>query len=162
MAVECKAMISQDGKYRVLLQRKWEEGILLPFIMLNPSTVDAVSDDPTIRRCMRFAQREGFAGIVVVNLFSYRATNPKELWTVEDPEGPDNAAVLNGMIGMSAQINCPIVCAWGANKTEGRATAFRNNALMAGARLMCLGRTKKNEPRHPLYVPISAQFMSWP
>lgn len=162
MAVECKALISEDGKYRVLLQRKWAEGILLPFVMLNPSTADAVQDDPTIRRCQGFAKREGFTGIVVTNLFSYRTTAPKKLWEVEDPEGPSNQKILEGMINMAVQINCPIVCAWGANKTGGRAIAFRDMALMEGARLVCLGKTKAGHPRHPLYTPNGAKLMSWP
>ena len=74
------AEISPCGLYRYSLTRKWEawKGTV-NFIMLNPSTADAQEDDPTIRRCIGFAKAWGYGGIVVTNLFAYRATNPKEL-----------------------------------------------------------------------------------
>ena len=49
------------------------------FIMLNPSTADDEFDDATIRRCVGFAKRWGFHGLVVTNLFAYRATKPSDL-----------------------------------------------------------------------------------
>ena len=54
------AIISACGQYRYHLWRRWDE--LLPtmvWVMLNPSTADATEDDPTIRRCIGFAKREG-------------------------------------------------------------------------------------------------------
>lgn len=47
--------------------------------MLNPSTADAEIDDPTITRCIGFAKSWGFGGLMVGNLWAYRATDPKEL-----------------------------------------------------------------------------------
>ena len=45
------AIISECGTYRYLLQRFWDARLeSLNFIMLNPSTADAMKDDPTIRR----------------------------------------------------------------------------------------------------------------
>ena len=58
--------------------------------MLNPSTADETDDDPTIRRCIEFAKRDGYGGIHVVNLFAIRATDPKELWNFLDPIGLEN------------------------------------------------------------------------
>lgn len=46
------------------------------FIMLTPSTADADTDDPTIRRCIGFAKSSGFGGLYVGNLFAYRSTQP--------------------------------------------------------------------------------------
>lgn len=84
------AFISECNLYRYWLTREWGEGgNLMAFVMLNPSTADANIDDPTIRRCVGFAKREGRNGIVVVNLFAGRATDPDEMFKMRDPVGPD-------------------------------------------------------------------------
>lgn len=78
--IEKGAEISECGKYRYRLWRKWDNSKpLVLFIMLNPSTADGADDDPTIRRCIGFARSWCYGGILVGNIFPYRATNPKEL-----------------------------------------------------------------------------------
>lgn len=66
----CSAVIRDDGVYRYSLTRAWgdtNDFKTLVFCMLNPSTADAEKDDPTIRRCVGFANREGYNKILVVN-----------------------------------------------------------------------------------------------
>ena len=70
------AILSDDGRYRYLLERQWDERPRMAWCMLNPSTADANIDDQTIKRCIGFAKREGFGGIIVVNLMAFRATSP--------------------------------------------------------------------------------------
>ena len=149
------AIFSDCRKYRYCLTRAWST-ILPPykpgyvnFIMLNPSTADDQKDDPTIRRCMGFTRRWGFAGLHVTNLFGLRATDPKELRRTEDPHGPRNQVILATL----AQTSSLVVCAWGNGGElgdEGRTTA--EYLREAGVRLNCLGRTATGQPRHPLYV----------
>lgn len=87
------AVISDDGLYRYLLERHWDDTTSsCTFVMLNPSTADALVDDPTIRRCVGFAKSFGCGSLRVVNLYAYRATKPAELWTVDDPVGPANGS----------------------------------------------------------------------
>lgn len=74
---EQSATISECGRYRYRLTRRFADGPCATFVMLNPSTADETIDDPTIRRCRNFAIREGCGGLVVVNLFAYRATDPR-------------------------------------------------------------------------------------
>jgi hypothetical protein len=121
--------------------------------MLNPSTADANIDDPTIRRCMSFARREGAGGIIVVNLYGLRATDPAELLKTKDPFGPDNRANIKGL-GMDAVANCmPVVCAWGVGGWVKSADRDAVHLLKStGARLVCLGTTKAGHPKHPLYI----------
>ncbi len=74
------ATISSCGKYRFRLWRIWDESKpCVYFMMHNPSIADAMIDDPTIRRCIGFAKSWEYGGIYVGNLYSYRATDPKEL-----------------------------------------------------------------------------------
>ena len=146
------ALISECGKYRYWLKRKSElvhpEKDAALFVMLNPSTADSELDDPTIRRCKGFAKSWGCNGLVVANLYAYRATKPTELWTTEDNIGPDN----NEWLQMLAVEYDDIVCAWGANAKPERVKEFCLIAKSAGARLWCLGMTKNGSPRHPLYI----------
>lgn len=60
------------------------------FIGLNPSTADDKIDDPTIRRCINFAQSWGYGGLCVTNLFAFRATLPSNMKSAKDPIGPEN------------------------------------------------------------------------
>lgn len=89
------ATISPCQKYRYALGRCWDHaGKRVVFAMLNPSVADATADDPTIRRCIRFARKWGYGSLEVVNLFAWRATDPKELRIAADPIGLDNDAEI--------------------------------------------------------------------
>ena len=86
------AIISDCQKYRYALWRNWDlSKDKVMFIGLNPSTADHIEDDPTIRRCIGFAKSWGYGGLYMMNLFSYRTSNPSKLKNVKDPIGnPDN------------------------------------------------------------------------
>ena len=147
------AVISACGSYRYQLTRVWETKAVLPFVMLNPSTADAELDDPTIRRCIGFARREGAGGIMVVNLYGLRATNPAELRKVKDPFGPENRANIQFAGAMAAANQMPIVCAWGTGGWVKSADRDAMHLLKhTGAKLVCLGTTKAGHPKHPLYI----------
>ena len=73
------AHISPCGLYRYDLWREWSTEPKLAYVMLNPSTADALKDDKTIEACCRFAKRDGYGGIVVRNLFAFRTPSPKVL-----------------------------------------------------------------------------------
>lgn len=153
-------------QYRYTLYRRWateRELYSLPIVMLNPSTADEQKDDPTIRRCIDFATREGFGGIHVTNLFAARATNPDELREFLDPEGPDNAAALRGVAQAAAQYGVPILCAWGAHPMAAARQPVVLDILGSFmASTVCLGTTVGGYPRHPLYVKGDQPFVSFP
>lgn len=152
------ARISPCGTYRYRLTRTWSDAAPLAFIMLNPSTADADIDDPTIRRCMGFAQREKAGGIVVVNLYALRSTNPEVLWTHPDPIGPDNMCALYDV----SMMRIPIVCAWGNNARNAWSYGVTETFAMFSDRIVCLGKTANGSPRHPLYVRADAPLISFP
>lgn len=76
---------------------------------------DAERDDATIRRCIGFSRRWGFGGIVVVNLFAYRATDPARLYdlSLEEAVGPENDAQV---LAVCEQYET-IIAAWGEHGT---------------------------------------------
>lgn len=146
------AVISECGNYRYVLERRWASERALDIIMLNPSTADADVDDPTIRRCISFAKREGFGGIKVMNLFAYRATSPADMLAQASPYGPDNDRYLTEMLVAAARAKAPVLAAWGAHGVHGTAKRVQTLAKHYGAQLVCLGKTNGGHPRHPLYV----------
>jgi len=139
------ALISKDGLYRYWLTRIWRPvGPLVIFIGLNPSTADAEKDDPTIRRCINFAKDWKYRGLVMVNLFAFRATDPEEMKRAADPVGPENDGYIKLMCASKTT-----VCCWG---THGH---YRNRdnevlALVEDPKMMAL--SKYGFPRHPLYL----------
>lgn len=150
------AVISDCGKYRYLLKRKincpvrWVKKCV--FVMLNPSTADAEKDDPTIRRCISFAERESCSELSVVNLFGLRATDPMELSRHDDPIGPENYRHLILELE-SAQL---AIAAWGSHKMADCSLA-RELSKLEGFK--CLGKTKHGKPRHPLYVRADVEMV---
>ncbi len=153
------ALISADGLYRYWLSRDWFGGQgRTAFVMLNPSTADASQDDPTIRRCIGFAKRLGRAGLIVVNLFAARSTDPDMLGIFDDPVGPEN----DQHIAKAAQQAEEVICGWGAHSAA-RQRARNVQAIIraAGRYPMCLGVTKDNAPRHPLYLRSDARPIVW-
>lgn len=141
--------------YRYTLSRSWTFGSgLVVFIMLNPSTADDTVDDPTIRRCVRFAQSWGFARLEVVNLFAARATNPSALRDKPDPVGGLNDWYIWDCSRRAGQI----VAAWGAMGGYLDRAAYVMKAILHNHELFCLGTTALGHPRHPLYVQASKQL----
>jgi len=145
------ARISPCGRYRYELRREWSMSVekrFCMFVMLNPSTADAMQDDPTIRRCIAFAKAWGYDALTVGNLYAYRATDPSELWTVDDPVGPENDERLAIMASYASRI----VAAWGANARPERANQA-SLVLERYGRIHGLKMTKSGNPSHPLYLP---------
>ncbi len=155
-----RCVFSPCRTYRYLLTRSWGELFQVPrrlvmFIGLNPSTADEEQDDPTIRRCIGFAKDWGFAGLVMGNLFAFRATDPRDMLAAEDPVGPENDQhLLEASLVVSL-----VVAAWGvrgAHRGRGDEVAGLIPDLSA------LGLTKDGHPRHPLYLPRTQPLCDWP
>lgn len=149
------ATMSACGRYRYSLERRIPgvTGPNLAWLMLNPSIADASKDDPTIRKVMGFTRRAGYGVALVVNLFAWRATKPRDVKAnLLDAEGPFNCAAIMG----AAELSDAVVCAWGAARwawpqarrvLEWLAEHPRERPI----RLLCLGTTRRGgNPLHPL------------
>ncbi|MEM1155117.1 MAG: DUF1643 domain-containing protein [Pseudomonadota bacterium] len=153
------ALISQCGQYRYWLTRQWEEvgehGRFVSFVGLNPSTADADVDDPTIRRCVGFAKQWGFAGLVMLNLYAFRATKPADMKAADDPAGPGSLGYI--MNAFSSKALTDVVLCWGNHAEKKRGDIMIDLAHNYGLRVWHLGLTKSGNPRHPLYLPKDTQ-----
>jgi len=78
--VSSGAVMSACRKYRYRLWRIWDDSKpKVLWIMLNPSMADENENDATIKKIIRFSKSWGYGGIYVGNMFSFRATDPKQL-----------------------------------------------------------------------------------
>ena len=130
MLMRKHAIISKCEKYRYKLTRTWDEdkGKVL-FIMLNPSTANHIENDLTTIRCMNFAKKWGYGGLMIGNIYPFRAKRPKDLrrWLRQDRDSNYKTGLgitfardenKNHVKEMAEQADI-IVCAWGCNYKEG-------------------------------------------
>ena len=145
------AKISACENYRYWLGRMWDGNKqFIGYIGLNPSTADAMKDDPTIRRCIGFARDLGYGGIYMLNVFALRSTNPKALSAHPDPVGFENDETLDYMATKCQRI---IAC-WGSYPLA----RSRAGLICRGRVLECFGVNADGQPKHPLYLPKTAQL----
>jgi len=143
------ASFSPCRKWRYDLWRIWDPSLQrVAFIGLNPSTADETANDPTVTRCINYAKTWGYGGMHMLNIFGYRATDPKDMKSVEDPVGIGNTGVVTA-IARECEL---IICAWGTHGGyRGRGKSMYH-MLRSMKDIHCLGTTKDGHPKHPLYL----------
>jgi len=166
------AELSTCGRYRYRLTRWWSAPGKSPtnpmgFVGLNPSTADSSLDDATIRTLVRLAVREGYSGLLVVNLFALRATNPEELYAHPDPvceptaQGRDVMAESLSNMTSTCQL---VVLGWGTRGTYLDRQIDADHMIRGWfpGHVRVLGWTKNGQPRHPLYMRNDAPLIPLP
>lgn len=160
------AAFSPDRRWRWWLERRWDGKPLgTPgygaVIGMNPSTADIDVDDPTVAGCMwRARYRWGLPGLVMLNAFSYRATDKKRLLEVEDPVGEETDATILHYARTAALV----VAAWGQppKPLMARGAAIARMLAEAGVRMVCFGVNGDGSPKHPLYQRRDAELVPYP
>jgi hypothetical protein len=150
------AKFSEDRAYRYTLDIVWDDTkALCQFIGLNPSTADEVKDDPTVRRCKDFCNRWGYGGLVMTNLFAFRATEPEDMKAHAQPigeviAGSDNFRQVNDEHLVHTSQRCDLViAAWG---NDGTFLDRASQVIRLIPNMKHLGLTKSGQPKHPLYL----------
>ena len=158
--VRSEATFSPCERYRYSLLREWNAALpSVLFVMMNPSEADLNFNDPTVARCMSYAERWGYGRLYVGNVFAYRATDSATLFGVSDPVGPENLAAILDMAARSDRT----VIAHGnlAGKLQRHATAVYEALDSAGVVLHYLRLTMDGTPRHPLYLDGKLEPVAW-
>ena len=160
---DCGAVFSPCQRHRYTLWRTWDaDKPPLIFVMLNPSTADETKNDPTVERCERRARRLGYGGVLVLNAYALRSTDPKGLKQVADPVGPANFELISQAVGAS---DGQVVVAWGTHINDCDKGHERRVAkvlrLSTDKPLLCLGTTKTGHPKHPLYIRNDQPLVRW-
>ena len=156
---DSEAVYSACETYRYSLTRAWEpEGKRLLYIMLNPSKATELANDPTIERCERRARALGYGGFRACNLFALRETDPAKLRRHEAPEGPRNVDQIREALDWADDV----LCAWGVHGVHrDQNDVIRDVLRDSSSPILVLGLTKEGHPRHPLYMPYSAEPVPW-
>jgi hypothetical protein len=150
-----------DDCYRYRLIRTWDK--TKPhamFIMMNPSTADAMVDDRSVAKCGRFARTWGYGGIYVGNTFAYRATYKKDLRGVEDPIGPENDKHLIAMAKRAEKV----IFAYGqpGHRTlRDEGPRLVKMLIDKGVKPHVLKLSNDGTPCHPLYLRKTLNPVLW-
>jgi hypothetical protein len=151
------AVFSRCRRYRYSLHRTWDAGDdrYVNFIGLNPSTADEDLDDPTIKKCMKFALSWGYGGIVMTNIFAWRDTSPAEMKKAVEPIGEVNDRCLIS-IARDASL---VIAAWSQHGSfKNRSQDVRKLLNNFPLHILKMGAS---EPWHPLYLKDSTQPIIW-
>lgn len=164
------AVFSEDRTRRYLLVRDWSTplGALVTeaedwrrracgtnnpranFIMLNPSDAGEVEDDPTIRKCVGFSKRWGFASMSVTNLIPIVSSDP---WKLPPWRGFDLKNVEH-ILAAAEEANT-VVVAWGSQPPGLERLLAISEYIQACHNLSdrfplyCIGTTARGRPLHP-------------
>ena len=154
------ATFSPCRQYRYALWRTWEpDRAPCMFLMLNPSTADAIDNDPTVESCLRRSLKMGFGGLLVCNIFAYRSTDPEKLYEVEDPVGPENDRIILARARAAGMV----ICGWGTHGAlHGRGNEVLQLLREAGVKPHALRINADGSPQHPLYVGYEIQPVPMP
>lgn len=162
-----ETLFNEDRTHRFTLWREFDCGLsgeslvkdgntfkpgYVQFIGLNPSTADEKLDDPTIRRCIGYVRAWGYGALCMTNLFSFRATDPKDMLAHDEPI---EMAIRNAQeVEKIAEGAALIICAWGtlgSHKT--RAAKFIKHLRdVRKFTIYHLGLNGDGSPKHPLYL----------
>lgn len=163
------AIISPCGLYRYRLEREVQaEGKVFAFFGINPSTADANQDDATVRKWRGFTQRNGGRRFIVGNVFSYRATDVRELaaLTVDVASGPDQ---LKHIMSIISDADVLVPCWGNSAKVPAQhrdvAASLLNVLLSVGRDLgkpvLNFGLTASGDPKHPLMLGYDTPLIPW-
>lgn len=152
---------AEDGQslYRYLLWRLYDETKpLLAVLMLNPSKATHEMGDRTVDGLLRRAKRRGYGGILIMNCFAFRATEPADMKRAKDPIGPAN----DDVIGIVLEESLDLLCAWGVNAVHmDREKEVKCAILSGNAKPHVLRLCANGAPEHPLYIPASKELERW-
>ncbi len=147
--------------FRYKLEHRWDDDTpsyarkTVVWVMLNPSTADSQQLDPTLRRCKGFSKRLGAGGMVILNLFAFRATLPKDMLAAVDPVGPLNDDTIARTVEREDVTH--VIAGWGVHGAH-RDRDKQVTAMLTG-RLSALKVTKDGRPGHPLYIKGDAPLL---
>ena len=146
-----------NGPYRYSLYREWDyTKKKVGWLMLNPSTADGIREDATTRKCIGFSNLWGYGGLIITNLWAWRATSPDDLIQNEISVGPMNDAYIREM----ADTTDFVVCAWGHN-ASGHKRCEEVMELLYGKDTRCLHLNKGGTPGHPLMLSYKRELMDY-
>lgn len=178
--IEQGATFNETRTHRYTLVRRWADGPMVLWIMLNPSTADETELDPTLRRCLGFTMDwikgydTKYGAFEVCNLYGFRSTHPRYLFhprpifdnaldivgyepAPTDPVGPENDAYI------LERAKCAdlVMVGWGKNAKPERERKVAQMLADDHIQPHALRLIKNGSPEHPLYLPAALLPRPW-
>lgn len=158
----CRVVFSEDMTRRFDVTWVWAPGPILTFCLLNPSTLDHQTMDPTGMGVINRGRRWGFGGARIVNAFTIRTPRPNEMLRHHDPVGRHADKFLTMAMQDSFNDGSPFICGWGPKgKHRTRDLVIRAMAAQMGLPLMALAINQDGTPQHPLYIAHEQRPFVW-
>ena len=161
-------IINDDNAIRYVLG-KYNNKPMVVF-GINPSTATNDKSDTTISKVSSFAQRYGFDGYVMLNVYPVRATqmDGKTRGGAQLSHSFDKSIHEENLCHISQYISkeCLLVAAWGVSIRK-RAYFMQllrdinEIAKEKGVRWHCFGKTKAGHPSHPSRLPYNNKPMDF-
>jgi hypothetical protein len=148
------AYFSDDRVYRYWLIRIWDFSLPINCVCgVNPSVANETANDPTIRKDIGFSSRQGFGGLLKLNVSAFCSTNPRGV--NKQPIGEMNTALDLKMYFDTFEAK-QFIAAWGRN---GRFFSYYTKAiLLEFPEAKCFGKNPDGTPRHTLMLPYSSKL----
>ena len=152
----CKA----EGEHRFVLEQEGENVLIV--IGLNPSTADEKNADPTMQSVLRFVNRWGYDGFVMINLSSERCTIPQNMAKLLDFRKHKKNICFISKIAQKYP-DADVLVAFGDNiviREYLPLCFFDIHKVLSSDDRRWLhiggpkGMTAKGHPRHPLYAKV--------
>lgn len=161
------ALYSRCMNYRYALLRVWDTSRpIYGAIMLNPSTATEYVLDPTVTRVLTRVRSElhegdglcAYGGMLVMNIFAFRATDPKDMRAAKDPIGRENNNVIKALAYRCKQV----LCGWGSHGSF-RERGKHAEELLRSMHIkpLIIAMTKCGNPVHPLYQSYEKKPKEW-
>ncbi len=157
------AEFSEDGICRYALWRVWNyqavrdgKARCVMFIMANASKAGAFKDDPTTNKVAKYAQRWGYDGLYIGNLYPRIDTYSQFSGLTEQELLGDKADEWLAIMRDSSALH---IAAWGF---MGGCHPERAKIVRAMfPELYHLGLSKNGLPKHPLYLSANLEPVLW-
>jgi hypothetical protein len=156
-----RSALFHDSGVRIRLTRDWGPGPRALVIGCNPSTADAMRDDPTSRWWNNWFSLFGFGGYDAMNLYPFCTSSPAECRRmVEGTEQGDwgtrddlHFVNLPALVQAAKRADKVFVC-WGAIAWDDFWINHVVEEIQSGVEpfpdLWCWGKTASGAPKHPL------------
>lgn len=144
-------MIGDKDNVRYALVQKGERTLYV--VGLNPSTADDKKADLTMTKIMGFAEKNGYDGFVMFNLYPQRSTYPKRLQEEKDETlYTKNLDTIKKYL--SEEVNPTVLLCYGNNVRirhylKESVVDLVNICKHYEAKIVCIGATKSGNPKHP-------------
>lgn len=131
-----QSQIKQQGSngYRFLLKIPFNGSFTkseLVVILKNPSAANTINCDRTISKVCNTAHYNGYSGVIILNLFPFRATNATHVQTFYALSNYNSIMNVNLRIIQKTCLSHDVVFAWGTDTIKGTGvfSNYYNNAI---------------------------------